>query len=423
MSKTIHIVGAGVAGLATAVSAIQAGHTVRVYETTKRAGGRCRSFFDPTLDTILDNGSHVVLGGNPNVARYLRIIGADDSLIPVSQNGKVAFFDVSTDQRWTIQPNPGSIPWWILFAKKRPPKTGSFDFAAGLKLLYTRGNRSVADVLGENNKAWSPFWHPLALAVMNTDPAGACAGLFGAAVKRALLSGNSGFAPFVPKDTLAATFIQPAENFLNKTDCPILFESPLLKIEGGVKAKTLHFRTHTVTLNDQDAVVLALPPWSPPVQRFQPQSFTPLPSPIVNVHFAIPDEINSIESRMMGLINSNSHWIFLRPGVVSVTVSADSVLAKLKHDEIASLLWRDVEKALKLSPRPAPANRVIVERRATPIQDAAFNRNRPATRTALDNLFLAGDWIDTGLPCTLEGAVTSGFRASEAAIMTSGHDI
>ncbi len=415
MGKTLHIVGAGVAGLACAVAAIQAGHTVRVYEATKRAGGRCRSFYDATLGATLDNGSHVVLGGNPYVFKYLNIIGARDSLVPSSQTGEIPFVNSISDERWTIQPNPGPIPWWVLSAKRRPPHTCIGDFSAGLNLFRKFGDKSVAEILSEHNDAWLPFWQPVSLAIMNTQARDASAALFGAAIRYALFSGGGSFTPFVPTDTLAATFTQPAENYLRKAGCILTFESPLIGIEGEASAKSLHFRTHTVSLNDDDAVVLALPPWSPAVRPFQPRPFFPQPSPIVNAHYAFDGEAGMPRNRIIGVISGAGHWIVRRSSVVSVTVSADPALAQLNHEEIAALLWQDVQKGLDISGQQVPANRVIVERRATPVQDTTFNKNRPTTRTTHKNLYLAGDWINTGLPCTLESAIKSGFKAADAA--------
>ncbi len=117
---------------------------------------------------------------------------------------------------------------------------------------------------------------------------------------------------------------------------------------------------------------------------------------------------------MTGVINGKAHWVFVRSKCVSVTVSADKELARLAHPEIAKVLWHDVARTFETPSDTPPPHRVIVERRATPIQDTAFARHRPAIRTSLVNVFLAGDWVDTGLPCTLESAILSGFDAAKA---------
>ena len=81
MPKT-HIVGAGMAGLAAAVKLSEAGHLVTLYEAANHAGGRCRSFHDSALDCVIDNGNHLLLGGNPCVFDYLETIGASSLVTP-----------------------------------------------------------------------------------------------------------------------------------------------------------------------------------------------------------------------------------------------------------------------------------------------------------------------------------------------------
>ncbi|MGH6873873.1 MAG: FAD-dependent oxidoreductase, partial [Aestuariivirgaceae bacterium] len=80
MRGVVHVVGAGLAGLAAAVRLAQAGVKTVVHEAAAHAGGRCRSYFDPALDMRIDNGNHIVLSGNHATLAYLRNIGAEQSL-------------------------------------------------------------------------------------------------------------------------------------------------------------------------------------------------------------------------------------------------------------------------------------------------------------------------------------------------------
>ncbi|HKY86025.1 MAG TPA: FAD-dependent oxidoreductase, partial [Pseudorhodoplanes sp.] len=79
--SVIHIVGAGIAGLAAAVRLAQAGRRVIVHEAAGQAGGRCRSYHDPALDMMIDNGNHLLLSGNRDALAYLKIIGAEHLLV------------------------------------------------------------------------------------------------------------------------------------------------------------------------------------------------------------------------------------------------------------------------------------------------------------------------------------------------------
>jgi uncharacterized protein with NAD-binding domain and iron-sulfur cluster len=110
----------------------------------------------------------------------------------------------------------------------------------------------------------------------------------------------------------------------------------------------------------------------------------------------------------MGLVGSVSQWLFVRGEVASVTVSAADKLAEQPAEEIAETLWKEVAKALELGDKPLPAHRIVKEKRATFAQTPEDVSRRPGPVTAWSNLFLAGDWTNTGLPATLEGAIRSG---------------
>jgi hypothetical protein len=198
---------------------------------------------------------------------------------------------------------------------------------------------------------------------------------------------------------------------LEQLEATVLFGAPLIKIVGRTRAEHLQFRSKYTNLGSDDSVILAIPPWSPALHGFLPKHFTPKPSPIVNAHFHV--DAPEADTSMTGVIGGCAQWVFTRPNLISVTVSGDIALACQSQDAIAEVLWADAQKSLNLKPTQRPAGRVIIERRATPVQDAGFVKHRPNFDTRLANVFLAGDWVDTGLPCTLESAIKSGFMAAK----------
>ncbi|HEY9536992.1 MAG TPA: FAD-dependent oxidoreductase, partial [Kiloniellaceae bacterium] len=121
---------------------------------------------------------------------------------------------------------------------------------------------------------------------------------------------------------------------------------------------------------------------------------------------------------LLGLVGGAADWLFLRDDIVSLTVSAAGDLAERPAEEIATLMWRDTARALGLDPTPGasdqPVVRIVKEKRATLAQTPAALRLRPGVRTRWSNLALAGDWIDTGYPATIESAVRSGAAAATA---------
>ena len=118
----------------------------------------------------------------------------------------------------------------------------------------------------------------------------------------------------------------------------------------------------------------------------------------------------------MGLIGGHAEWVFLRGDVASVTVSAADYLIETPSEEIAALLWADVARALDMDAQPLPPHRIIKVRRATFDQTPAEIVRRHAAQTPTANLYLAGDWTDTGLPATIESAVRSGHAAADAIV-------
>ncbi|MGZ9033657.1 MAG: FAD-dependent oxidoreductase, partial [Rhodospirillales bacterium] len=165
---TIHVIGAGLSGLAAAVALVKAGHQVLVHEAAGHAGGRCRSYFDAALGRRIDNGNHLVLSGNTAIARYLADIGGTDGLSG-PERAEFPFIDVVTGERWTVRPNAGPLPWWILAPSRRVPGTAPGDYLKALRIARVKPAATVAQCLNGNGQAFARFWEPLAVSVLNTE--------------------------------------------------------------------------------------------------------------------------------------------------------------------------------------------------------------------------------------------------------------
>jgi hypothetical protein len=215
---------------------------------------------------------------------------------------------------------------------------------------------------------------------------------------------------FAPRG-LGAAFVAPALARLDALGARLRTHAAVAGIEDdGARATALHVGGERVPLGAEDAVVLALPPSR--LSKLMPEVEAPRDDgAILNAHFVVrAPALLAGAAPLLGLLGASAQWIFLRGDVVSVTVSAAEELGILAtpRDEVATRIWRDVGAALSLGDNDRVATRLIVEKRATFDQSPAGVASRPAARTRLANLALAGDATDTGLPATIEGALLSG---------------
>ncbi len=413
---TVHIIGAGLAGLSAAVRLEGAGVPVQVYESAGHAGGRCRSYYDKTLDHVIDNGNHLVLSGNKSALAYLDAIGSSDAM---SSPDKAAFpfIDAKTRERWTLKPNWGPIPWWVASANRRVPDTRLFNYFSGLKLPFAKPHQTVADLLPTRGTLFQRFWEPMVVAVLNTLPEKGSAKLLWPVMRETFLKGEQACRPLTAKKGLGSAFIDPAVRMLGRTNRPVQFNTRLRSFEhADGRITSLSFGDKTVTVHPHDAVILAVPPQR--AKDVVPGIEVPGEGEtIINVHFKLkrpaprPDGVGVI-----GLINAHAHWAFVRGHIVSLTVSAAGDLVDRPNDELLPLFWEETRFALGLIDRDYVAGKIIKEKRATFDQSPESVARRPGTKTAFENLLLAGDWVDTGLPATIEGAIRSGGMAADVAL-------
>ena len=409
MQKNVHIIGAGISGLSAAVRLANAGYKVHVHEATQQAGGRCRSYFDAATSLTIDNGNHLLLSGNRHALAYARSIGTEAGLVG-PKRAQFPFVDLATGQRWQLDLGESRLPLWVFDDKRRVPDTGLRDYLALMPLIWAARSKLVGDTIPCGGTLYQRLVQPLLLAALNVDPPGGSAGLAGAVVRETLLAGGQACRPLIAREGLSAVLVEPAIKLLQDKGASVQFGHELR--EFGLSAGRvgeLKFGGDIVTIGPDDAVVMAVPPR--PAASLLPGLKTPTKfRAIVNAHFRLdpPKDMPPL----LGVVGGLVEWLFAFPQRLSVTISNGDRLVDMPREELAQAIWRDICKAAGVQGE-LPPWQIVRERRATFEATPEQNALRPGASTALKNLFLAGDWTDTGLPATIEGSVRSGDRAAD----------
>jgi squalene-associated FAD-dependent desaturase len=408
----VFVIGAGLAGLSAATILAARGVSVTLIEAAGQAGGRCRSYFDSAIGGVIDNGNHLVLSGNRAVNDYRKRIGAEGSLVgpPCAE---FAFADLKDGARWMLRPNEGSLPYWVARRERRVPGTGAGDYLKYAPLLWADKGARIGDIVKDRGALWQRLMRPFLLAALNTEPEDSSAALAGAVLRETLAKGGRFYRPRIAHPTLAGAFVDPALVYLQSRGASVQLGTRLRGLTfNGPQAIALDTGDAALPVAPDDMVVLAVPPWG--AADLLPGLTVPNDfRAIVNAHFrmAAPKDAPP----MLGVIGGTAEWIFSFSDRISVTVSGADAIVDQDREALAVRIWADVAKALGIT-EPMPPWQIVKEKRATFAATPAQDARRPGARTQWRNLFLAGDWTQTGLPATIEGALRSGETAAALAL-------
>src|ERR1700734_728909 len=409
MQKVAHIVGAGISGLSAAVRLANANFKVCLYEATQQAGGRCRSYFDAATNLTIDNGNHLLLSGNRHALAYAKSIGSEAGLVG-PKRAQFPFVDLKTGKRWQLDLGDNRLPLWVFDAARRVPDTSLRDYLALMPLIWSSPSRLVGDAIPCKGVLYQRRVQPLLLAALNVDPPQGSAGLAGAIVRETLLAGGQACRPLIAREGLSAVLVEPAIKLLQSKGATVQFGHELRSLAmSAERIGELNFGDDKIALAPGDAVVMAVPPR--PAASLLPGLKTPTKfRAIVNAHFRFepPKDLPPI----LGVVGGLVEWLFTFPQRLSITISGADRLVDMPREELAQAIWRDICQAAGISAE-LPPWQIVRERRATFEATPEQNALRPGAVTAFKNLFLAGDWTDTGLPATIEGSVRSGNRAAD----------
>jgi hydroxysqualene dehydroxylase len=441
--RDVVIIGGGFAGLSAGVALAERGFRVALLEGKPALGGRAYSFPDPESEDSVDNGQHVLMGCYHNTLDFLGKLGTRDRLI-VHRNLEIEMLDGPGRRAYLTTaslPGPFHMAAGLLRYRHLSLPQRLSVICAGIRMMYLRqfaharlSHMTVAEVLrltGQGERAKRCFWYPLAVATLNEDPELASAGLLAEVMKRAFFSRRGDSAFLYSTVGLSDLYCTAARDFIEKHDGVAVCHAISERFEmdnGTVSAVRLRDGSRLQAANFIAAVppaqLIRLLPEGATVDGFFQRINSLTSSPIICVHVWLDREVT--RSAFVGFIGTTTQWMFNKrrifsqygarhPGYLSFVISGARNLIDLPQERLLEIVMSDLSAMIPAA-RQAEMVRALVlkEKNATIAIDPVSDAARPTAQTPVPNLFLAGDWIQTGLPATIESAVVSGRAAADA---------
>lgn len=443
MTDDVIIIGAGFAGLSAAVDLVRRGARVLVLEARAVLGGRATAFTDPQTGERVDNGQHVLLGCYRETFKFLKAIGAEDS-VRVQANLDVEFID-RTGRRSRLRcphlPAPlnlmgGLMEWEALDWRDRLAAL-RMNGPIGLARRHARGETAaIAASPGETVEGWlvrngqtprlrEMLWEPLALAVLNQSAREAAAPPFARVLGEMFGGGPRDAAIGLPSRPLDELYAEPAVALIDARGGKIRTSAPArIMLDGDTVS---HVEACDERLN-AGAVIAAVPWYALPelfagsteaVAGLCRAAAATLPSPIATVNLWLDRRVMS--APLLGLPGRPLQWVFDkaqmfdgRASHLALVGSGAAQVVGMSNDDLIAVALGELFEALPDARRATIVRASVVRERRATFSLAPGQPPRPECVTPVRRLFLAGDWIETGLPATIESAVASGHRAAEA---------
>jgi hydroxysqualene dehydroxylase len=438
------IIGGGCAGFAAATALVEAGARVLVVEARPGLGGRATAFTDPATGERVDNGQHILMGCYTETLALLDRIGAADRVR--WQTGlKLTMIDRAGHQSvlaLPALPSPmhflaGVLAWDALSWSERfsVMKVGSLIKEAKSSHLTNGTRETVRQWLLRNGQAprlCELFWEPLALAALNQSIDQAEASNFMRVLVRVLGPDPAAAALVLPAVPLDEMYAEPARAWLVSRGSEVRVNTPARVAIDGQRVRGVRVRDEMI----EAPLVISTVPWHsfhalfdavPAGLEQTVANATALASlPIVTVNLWFDSAV--MQEPLVGLPGRNFQWIFDRRAIVGgdashlsmISSGAETIVAQT-NEALTAMALGEVRAALPAARSATLRKSLAVREKRSTFSLAPDAPPRPGTQTSIDGFLLAGDWIETGLPATIESAVMSGHVAAKYATETLRH--
>jgi len=440
-SKVI-VIGAGVSGISAAMHLAKSGHEVQIYEAKNFIGGRVYSFTEKLTGETVDNGQHVLSGAYTEFLKLLDELGT--SVYLNAQPSLVVNFADSNGKHYCLDTGklPGKLGMFAGFlnfdALSFESKLSLFRFILKLRFLSIDHNerncRSFLLDMKQNKNLLDVFWKPLILAVLNDKPENVSAKLLIEVLQKAFFAGGNESGLILPAEDLSK-LLNPFEKWIGKHGGQINLQSAVQRlIKQGHKVIGVRLKDGGEVYADY--VVSTIQPNSLKNIIGNDNDFESdihLPdydfSTIINIYYWLDKHVNTPD--FSALIGTKAQWMFNRrnfiqtdlkivkefPGLVNVTISGANDIRDISSENLIAECFNELKQAF---PVFKAANilqtKIIRDKRATITISPELEKRRPESETNKSRFLLAGDWTNTGLPATIEGAALSGKLAAERVI-------
>lgn len=421
------VVGGGLSGLAASVELSAAGIPVLLLEQKPAPGGRACSYVDAVTGDEIDNGQHLLIAGYTHTLAFLETIGSRH-LVDVQKHPLLPYHHPTrgfVEFRLPALPSPLHLLWGILRTPllSFPDRWALVRAGAALRAGNAEAERGATiaawlDAQRQPAEVRRCFWEPLAIAIMNERIDRAPAQLFLDALRQAFLRESHDAALVFPRVGLSRLFADPARAFIERRGGEVRCKADVVRVavSGGCATGVL---LKDGTLLPCAGAILTVPPAH--LLRLIPEGTVNLSgvmaengsSPIISIHLWM--ELPQMRHEAVGLIGRRVQWVFRRKHHLALVISAAHAFLTMDNRELTAIAMEDLRAVFGDSPGEPSRSVVIREKNGTVSFTPENEHARPGAATGISNLWLGGDWTDTGLPATIEGAIVSGRRAARLA--------